>query len=176
MSSKLKTGQRIRHPIAYHQKAPNHNKMTNSNLILFKLKQGHNENKKSFYLFIYLAKVFLILKSHPSDKSRMKISITYFKVELNLIMVKGYDPTTTDPSKIILEYLLRWSSSSNPLTLQQAQAYTKHWLKNSDSTAKVYQSFEGLDIQSKRKPEIILRKSCRNFMNWSYWRLILRSQ
>jgi len=35
-------------------------------------------------------------------------------------MVKGYDPTVNDPSKIVLEYLLRWSTTQNPLTIEQA--------------------------------------------------------
>jgi hypothetical protein len=32
-------------------------------------------------------------------------------------MVKGFDPTINDPSKIVLEYLIRWTNQENPLSM-----------------------------------------------------------
>lgn len=57
-------------------------------------------------------------------------------------MVKGYDTTLSDPSKILLDYLFSfWDGSFNRLSVDEASKQIKYWIRKSNSTSWVYKQF-----------------------------------
>lgn len=57
-------------------------------------------------------------------------------------MVKGYDTTTSDPSKLLLDYLFTFFDSTRvTLSPEKASSYLKQWMKSSPSTSEIYKKF-----------------------------------
>lgn len=57
-------------------------------------------------------------------------------------MVKGFDTTLSDPSKMLLDHLFSFfDSSRTTITPEQASTYIKQWLKSKTSTSKLYKKF-----------------------------------
>ena len=78
-------------------------------------------------------------------------------------MVKGLDPTQTDPTKYALDYIFGFMENPFRVSIDDAHKQILHWLKHSHSTSNIYQSFQDLDV----KPIINLRSKCySNFISW----------
>lgn len=71
-------------------------------------------------------------------------------------MVKGYDPTQTDPALILLNSLIQLTQSQSQITLASSHDYLQHWLANSPYTAPLYASFQSLGMA----PRVKLIKNC----------------
>ena len=71
-------------------------------------------------------------------------------------MVKGYDPTKTDPSALIINHFFELWNSNPTLTLAQSQKYIIYWLEQSEYTSKLYAAFREISL----KPQIKLKKRC----------------
>lgn len=57
-------------------------------------------------------------------------------------MVKGFDLTKNDPSKLVLDYLFGYFEASRKLAIEEAHEYILHWLKTENSTSKIYKMFK----------------------------------
>lgn len=60
-------------------------------------------------------------------------------------MVKGFDSTQSDPSKIFLDYILSFfDKNSLHISPKKADLLIKEWIKNSSSTSWVYSRFASM--------------------------------
>jgi hypothetical protein len=71
-------------------------------------------------------------------------------------MVKGYDPTRTDFSALLLDHLFQLYRAAPTLSLPHAHKYVNHWLNTSQYTATLYRQFAKSSVQ----PVLRLRKKC----------------
>lgn len=71
-------------------------------------------------------------------------------------MVKGYDPTQSDVSAFLLNYLFELRNKDPKMDLNYAQKLVRRWLSTSTYTSSIYQGFRDLDL----KPKIKLRRKC----------------
>lgn len=73
-------------------------------------------------------------------------NVYYFLIPSKILflvkMVKGYDTTLSDPSKILLDYLFSFfDSTRTTITPEQASSYIKQWLRSNTSTSEIYKKF-----------------------------------
>ena len=71
-------------------------------------------------------------------------------------MVKGYDPTQTDPAAILLDRFASLFTSPHLISLPEAQKHVFHWLSHSSYTANIYRSFRDISM----RPTVKLVKKC----------------
>jgi hypothetical protein len=72
-------------------------------------------------------------------------------------MVKGFDTTTSDPSKLLLDSIFSFMDSSQiTISPEKAIAHIMQWLESSTLTSGAYKKFETLAT----KPSIVIHNQC----------------
>ena len=71
-------------------------------------------------------------------------------------MVKGYDPTQTDASAFLLNYLFELRNKDPKIDLPYAEKLVRTWLDLSQYTSQIYRRFKHLHL----RPTIKLRRNC----------------
>jgi hypothetical protein len=72
-------------------------------------------------------------------------------------MVRGYDPVSSDFATLMWNHLFSFWTTDKTLTLADSERYVRHWLRNSNQTAAIYNGFAALGI----RPSIKLKKHCK---------------